>query len=215
MSVIFNADDQRRHRLFNGRQIDPTRRAAQAGIPHYGTRNRSRVLMPDDFIPVGPHAGKHLRAIPPDYLLWVNAQPWSKCWVQWQPVADYISRFLLEGSDSDPSSSYSSSYSYSNPVIFVDRLQIWPTERKCFRDGSSHLHCLPGWEDYLHTFALGALALDPRWYQNKLLPHYDLTVRKHKLALECGVIEIPDTQMRDHTRLWKQFRDTPPAKLPL
>ena len=103
----------------------------------------------------------------------------------------------------------------ASSLIFTDRLQIWPTERKCFRDGSSHLHCLPGWEDYLHTFALGALALDPRWYQNKLLPHYDLTKRKHHLALECGAIEIPDTQLRDHTRLWKQFRQTPPPKLPL
>jgi hypothetical protein len=209
MPAIFDAADYRRHRLYNGPQIDPTRRAAKAGIPHYGTRNRSRVLMPDDFIPIGPHAGKHLRAIDPAYLLWVNAQAWSQCWVQWQPVADYISRFLIEASDSDLSR-----VPMTSP-IFTDRLQIWPTERKCFKNGSSHLHCLPGWEDYLHTFALGALALDPRWHENKLLPHYELTKRKHQLALECGAREIPDTQMRDHTRLWKQFRDTPPAKLPL
>lgn len=212
MPAIFDAADYRRHRLFNGPQIDPTRRAAKAGIPHYGTRNRSRVLMPDDFIPLGPHAGKHLRAIDPAYLLWVNAQAWSQCWVQWQPVANYITRFFIEASDSNSASSLQHP---ATSLIFTDRLQIWPTERKCFKDGSSHLHCLPGWEDYLHTFALGALALDPRWYQNKLLPHYELTQRKHALALECGAREIPDTQMRDHTRLWKQFRDTPPAKLPL
>lgn len=211
MPAIFDASDHRRHRLFNGPQIDPARRAAKAGIPHYGSRNRARILRPDDFIPVGPHAGKHLRAIAPDYLLWVNAQPWSKCWVQWQPIADYINNYLVEASDSDLQISKSPPLQ----VLFTDRLQIWPTERKCFRDGSSHLHCLPGWEDYLHTFALGALALDPRWYQNKLVPHYDLTKRKHQLALECGAIEIPDTQMRDHTALWKQFRQTIPPKLPL
>jgi hypothetical protein len=207
MPAIFDAADYRRHRLFNGPQIDPTRRAAKAGVPHYGTRNRSRILMPDDFIPVGPHAGKHLRAIDPAYLLWVNAQPWSKCWVQWQPVADYISRFLIEASDSDLSR-----VPMTTP-IFTDRLQVWPTERKCFKDGSSHLHCLPGWEDYLHTFALGALALDPRWHQNKLLPHYELTKRKHELALQCGAVEIHDAQMREHTHLWKQFRDSQPKPL--
>lgn len=198
--------------IFNGRQIDPTHRAAKDGVPHYASRNRARILRPDDFIPIGPHAGKHLRAVPNDYLLWVNAQPWSRCWVQWQPIADYINNYLVEASDSDLTFN---PVNQVNQVIFTDRLQIWPTERKCFRDGASHLHCLPGWEDYLHTFALGALALDPRWYQNKLLPHYDLTKRKHQLALECGAREIPDTQMRDHTALWKQFRQTPPPKLPL
>jgi hypothetical protein len=212
MPAIFDAADYRRHRLFNGPQIDPTRRAAKAGVPHYGTRNRSRILMPDDFIPVGPHAGKHLRAISPDYLLWVNAQPWSVCWVQWQPVADYISRFLLDASDSQETTVNDRQQS-STTVIFVDRLQIWPTERKCFKDGSSHLHCLPGWEDYLHTFALGALALDPRWHQNKLLPHYELTKRKHELALQCGAVEIHDARMREHTHLWKQFRDSQPKPL--
>lgn len=210
MPSIFNADDQRRHRLFNGRQIDPTHRAAKAGVPHYASRNRSRVLMPDDFIPIGPHAGKHLRAVPTDYLLWVNSQPWSKCWVQWQPVADFIDRFIT----SDPDT-HDGRKAPECPIIFTDRLQIWPTERKCFRDGSSQLHCLPGWEDYLHTFALGALALDPRWHQNTLLPRYDLTKRKHALALECGALEVTDTQMRDHTALWKQFRQTTPQKLPL
>ena len=38
MPAIFDAADYRRHRLYNGPQIDPTRRAAKAGIPHYGPR---------------------------------------------------------------------------------------------------------------------------------------------------------------------------------
>ena len=37
MPAIFNADDQRSHRLFNGPQIDPTHRAAKAAAPEVNT----------------------------------------------------------------------------------------------------------------------------------------------------------------------------------
>lgn len=209
MSAWSQSNDQlSKERFWRTPPPDPTGRAARAGVPYYRA-GKSRVLMPDDFMPVGPHAGKHLRAVPADYLLWVEAQPWSRHWVQWQPVADFIARFIT----CDPDTL--DTVEIPGVPLFVDQLRPWPTKIRCFKDGSAHLHTLPGWEDYLHTFAMGALALDPRWYQNKLLPHYDLTKRKHALALECGAIEIPDTQMRDHTHLWKQFRQTTPAKLPL
>lgn len=198
--------ERRKEAFWRSKPKDPTRAFAKAGVPYY-RQGKGRVLMPDDFMPLGPHAGKHLRAVPPDYLLCVNAQPWSRNWVQWQPVADFIDRFLLDASDADLHVPQSPSL----PLIFADRLRVWPTAIKCFKEGSSHLHCLPGWEDYLHTFAIGALALNRDWYQNRLLPHYDLTVRKHRLALECGAVEIPDAQLRDHTHLWKKFRQTAPT----
>lgn len=209
MSQWSQSNDQlRKERFWRTPPPDPTRRAARAGVPYYRT-GKGRVLMPDDFMPVGPHARKHLRAVPNDYLLWVNAQPWSKCWVQWQPVADYISRFLIDASDAGPSTVNHGQPS-PTPVIFVDRLRVWPTAIKCFKAGSAHLHTLPGWEDYLHTFAMGALALDPRWYQTGALPHYDVTVRKHALALELGVQQIPDRQLIAHKEQWLQFFRTKP-----
>lgn len=200
--AIFDHDDLRRHRLFNGPQIDPTRRAKKLSIPHYACRNKTRALMPDDFMPLGPHAGKHLRAVPTDYLLWVNAQPWSKTWSQWEPVADYISRCLLDASDSDLA------------VIFVDPLQVWPTATKIFRAGSSHLHTLPGYFDHLHTFALATLSLRPDWFQHKECPHYDLTVAKHQQALDAGATLIDRRRMAAHIILWRDFRNAKPKPLP-
>ena len=108
----------RKEKFWRTKPPDPTQPFRKAGVPYHARRSITakggRVLMPDDFMPIGPHAGKHLRAVPTDYLLWVNAQPWSQNWVQWHPIADFISRFLIEGSDSDQSSS--SSYSYSSSI---------------------------------------------------------------------------------------------------
>lgn len=217
MSTWSPSDEQRRKERFWRTPVpDPTRLAKRAGVPHYArrsvTRAGARVLMPDDFIPVGEHASKHLRAVPLDYLLWVNAQPWARHWPHWQPVADYISRFLLDASDSDhPASCIEHP---CGPLFFVDRIRKHPTPLRCFQPGSSHLHCLPGHEDRLHAFALGALGLDRQWYQNGALPHYDLTVVKHQQALSHPAVqEIPDRQLIDHKEQWLQFFRTKP-KLP-
>lgn len=201
--------EKRREQFWRTPPPDPTRQHAKAGIPYYAKRNKLRALMPDDFMPVGPHAGKHLRAVPPDYLAWVDAQPWSKNWVQWQPVSDFISRFIA----ADPDTAAALDVP-AQPVIFVDPLQQWPTKLKCFRDGSSHLHTLPGHLDLLQTFALGALALNPAWFQNKEMPHFDLTVRKHALALQCGAVQVDRRQAVAHLHLWRQFRDSQPRSIP-
>lgn len=209
MSHLWNHDDERRYQLFNGRQIDPTRAPKRAGTSYFArrsiTREGKRHLMPDDFMPAGPHASKHLRAVPPDYLLWVDRQPWSKDWVQWGPVADFIRNYVL----SDPETAETIAV-VTQPVIFVDPLAQYPTSLRCFKDGSSHLHTLPGHLDLLQTFAQGALGLDPGWFQNKELPHFDLTVRKHRLALDCGAVEIDRRQLIAHRDIWRQFRDSQP-----
>lgn len=213
MPAIFNNNDRRRHRLFNGPQRDPTALPRQRGTPYHARRSvtatGTRVLMPDDFMPVGPHAGKHLRAVPPDYLLWVNQQLWASDWHPWQPVADYIDRFIT--SDAETSQTIPVT---TGPILFVDPVHVWPTSIKCFAKGSSHLHTLPGYLDYLHTFALGALNLRPDWFQNKETPHYDLTLTKHQQAIRLGAVEIPRQQMAEHLILWRDFRDTRPKPLP-
>lgn len=207
--------EKNRERFWRTPPKDPTRLAKNAGVPHYArrsiTRSGTRVLMSSDFMPIGEHASKHLHAVPQDYLLWVNAQPWSKNWHQWQPVADYISRFIIDGSDSDHVAALPPA---EQPLFFVDALRKWPTAIRCFQAGSSHLHCLPGHEDRLHAFAVGALGLDRQWYQNGKLPHYDLTVGKHQQALSHPCVqEIPDRQLIAHKEQWIQFFQTKP-KLP-
>lgn len=205
MSVWSPSNEERnRERFWRTPPPDPTRLAKRAGVPHFAKRNSLRALMPSDFIPIGEHAGKHLHAVPQDYLLWVNAQPWSKTWPQWQPVADYISRCIIIFYDPPA----------TTPLFFVDRLRKWPTAIRCFKAGSSHLHCLPGHEDRLHAFAVGALRLNRQWYQNGKLPHYDLTVGKHKQALSHPYVqEIPDLQLVEHKGQWIQYFQTKP-KLP-
>lgn len=208
----------RKEKFWRTKPPDPTQPFRKAGVPYYAKRahgSRSN-LTPSDFMPIGPHAGKHLHAVPPDYLLWVNAQPWSRNWVQWHPIADFISRFLIDASDSDLSSGppFSPLSPVQTQLIYVDPIQQWPTKIKCFQPGSSHLHTLPGHLDLLQTFGIGALALNPDWFQHKECPHFDLTIRKHQLALQCGAVEIPRRQFAEHLQQWRQFRNSQPKFTP-
>lgn len=199
MSVWSQSNDQlRRERFWRTPPKDPTA-AARRGVGSYFRPGHNRVLMPDDFMPVGEHAGKHLRAVPADYLAWVDAQPWSHHWDSWLPVKDYLTRFPVEGNADTP------------VRFYVDSLKQWPTQIRCFKAGSSHLHCLPGWEDFLHAFVVGGLKLSRDYYQPGALPHYDLTVGKHHQALKNAcVTEIPDPRLIEHKRQWLQFFRTQP-----
>ena len=209
MSAWTQSNDQlRREKFWRTPPPDPTKAFRKSGVPYYRP-GKNRVLMPDDFMPLGPHAGKHLRAVPPDYLLWVHAQDWSKNWVQWRPVADFIDRFIT----SDPETEHRASYP-TTPVIFVDPIQQQSTSIiKCFQAGSSHLNTLPGHLDLLQTFGIGALALNPDWLQHRVCPHFDLTIRKHQLAIQCGAIAISRAEIADHIDQWRQFRDSQPKPI--
>ena len=192
MSTLnFSPEDRRKFRLFNGPQHDPTRLAASAGVPYYRP-GKGRVLMPDDFMPVGPHAGKHLRAVPPDYILWVNAQPWAATWAHWQPVADYLSRFLTTDPDAQDGL-----HPAAGPKIYLTAL----------RGITAELHCLPGDNDYLHTFAEGALHLDRSHFWNNPqyaeYPHYRLAAKKHDTALGHGAELIDAPTRLAHIRQWR------------
>lgn len=196
--------DRRRFRLFNGPQPDPTRQGKRSDVPYF-RKGHGRILGPDDFMPVGEHAGKHLRAVPPEFLLWVDQQPWSTTWAPWEAVHSYIERYIL----SDPETAAGIALPVG-PVIFVDSLRQWPTSIPCFKAGSAHLHTLPGFEDFLHAFAVGALHLKTAWFQHEpgKLPHYDLTVSKHASALQHGAQIITDTQLIEHRTQWRTHFQT-------
>lgn len=201
---LFDDKFKRNWRLFNGPQKDPTAEHSRRGVPYF-KKGRDRVLMPDDFMPVGAHSRKHLRAVPVEYLLWVDRQSWAGQWVGWEPVRDYISRYITP----DPETSGAAAVPPDN-IIFVDCLRKHETQIPCFKAGSAHLHTLPGQEDLLHAFAVGGLHLSRDWYQPGRLPHYDVTVGKHAVALRLGAVLIDDHQLIAHKDTWvAYFRSKP------
>jgi hypothetical protein len=169
MSVIdFSLEDRRRWKLFNGKQRDPTHAFKSAGVPYF-RRGKDRVLGPDDFMPVGPHAGKQLRAVPVDYLHWVDAQPWASHWIPWAAVRDFMSRYILDSSESQPTS-------MPDHVIFVSGNALTADAR--------HL-------DELHTFAAAVLHFKPshdyaRPTKNHPAGYYPLTPRGIAHSLRNG-----------------------------
>jgi len=191
MSVWSPSNEQRdRERFWRTPPPDPTRAFKKSGTPYYRP-GKNRVLMPDDFMPIGPHAGKHLRAVPTDYLLWVNAQPWAKAWPHWQPIADYLDRFP------ERSESEYVVHASACPEIYLSPL----------RGLFAELHCLPGHEDKLHTFVLGTGVTDRSqfWDNPKYTeyPHYRLAERRCQLALDHGAELIAATTRLAHIRQWR------------
>lgn len=193
MSVWSPSNEQRdRERFWRTPPPDPTRAFKKSGTPYYRP-GKNRVLMPDDFMPIGPHAGKHLRAVPTDYLLWVNAQPWAKAWPHWQPIADYLDRH--------PERSESSVALAKDAPLFYLAL-------------THQLYTLPGHEDLLQTFAEAVLNQRPCHYQTGAPPHYQITSNQAKRALKNAPIQqVTFRQRAEHRDLWIQFFQTKP-KLP-
>jgi hypothetical protein len=195
---IFNHEDDRRHRLFNGRQRDPTRQGKKTDTPYF-RKGHGRVLMPDSFMPVGEHAGKHLRAVPTEYLLWVDAQPWSRQWTPWQPVHDFIERFITP----DPETANTADLP-TGPIIFLAPAHNLPASI----NDPSFLHCLPGNEDLLHTFAIGAINFKTALYIRRPFPHYPLPPSKTRLALQNGAHPITPAALRDNQAQWRIYFQT-------
>ncbi len=63
-------------------------------------------------------------------------------------------------------------------------------------------HLFADTRDELHEFA-GRLGLLRRWFQDKSLPHYDLTAGKRMLALYMGAIEL---DRRQAVEKWRAMR---------
>lgn len=194
MSRIYDADDERRFQLFNGPQADPSLRGRRHGFAYRNLRRQA--LHPDDFAPLPFLAGRHLRAVPPALLLWIEVQPWAARWEMWQPVRDYICRHPL------------AAILPAEVPLFVDAVQVHPGATGIFKNGSCHLHTLPGFEHYLHAFALGAVGMRYDWFQDKpgRMPHYDLTPTRQDAAIKSGAVLIDRRQMGQHLQLWRQHQ---------
>jgi len=80
-------------------------------------------------------------------------------------------------------------------AVYVDRLiniiptAAWPYHQSC--------HMLADTLQELHEMA-HRLRLKPEWFQDKRIPHYDLTNKKRIMAINRGVLEITPEQL--HSR---------------
>jgi len=199
--------EARRERFWRTAPKNPAREAAKRGHTYF--RRGIRMLDPHASMPCGEHQGKLMRAVPLDYLLWVDAQPWSQHWDPWPAVHDYLNRYVRSDADTQdalPDLPTPTFYLGPPPPVSPSpRLQVCST-----------LHCLPGHEDLLHALAVGALNLSRDWYQPGRLPHYDLAPKRHDHALRLGAVLIEDTQLMQHQNTWLEFYRSKPqfADLP-
>lgn len=70
---------------------------------------------------------------------------------------------------------------YVDPISPCIQNKRWPYKEAC--------HLIADDVVELHSFA-AYLGLKRSWFQNKAIPHYDLTVNKRRLAVRLGAIEI-------------------------
>jgi hypothetical protein len=54
-------------------------------------------------------------------------------------------------------------------------------------------------EEELHEFA-NKIGMKSEWFQNKKLPHYDLTVKRRQLALSLGAIEVDSSWVKQRLK---------------
>lgn len=72
-------------------------------------------------------------------------------------------------------------------MIYIDALKAC-TPKKGWRWNSS-CHMFADSLEELHEFA-ERIGMRRAWFQNKKLPHYDLTANRRQLALRNGAIEV-------------------------
>lgn len=85
-------------------------------------------------------------------------------------------------------------------MIYVDemttclRSRKWPYSQAC--------HLVADTRKELHVFAQ-SIGLKRSWFQNKSIPHYDLTANKRRLAIRFGAIKI---DMKEFVEIMKKHR---------
>ena len=71
--------------------------------------------------------------------------------------------------------------------VYVDEVRRWPTKIRCFQAGSAHLTA--DTLEELHELAR-AIGLRRAWFQDKRVPHYDLTPSRREAALRAGAVFV-------------------------
>lgn len=73
-------------------------------------------------------------------------------------------------------------------MIYVDSLKEC-TPKKGWR-WTSYCHMFADSLEELHEFA-SKIGMRRNWFQDKKLPHYDLTAKRRTVAVSLGAIEVP------------------------
>lgn len=97
--------------------------------------------------------------------------------------------------------------------VYVDTLfSATPRTAQASRHGNTwcHLVC-DGNLDELHQFAV-SIGLKRQWFQRSIVPHYDLTPSKRKLAVSKGAIEKTSEELSPIRKSWmKQWNGGKPS----
>jgi hypothetical protein len=72
-------------------------------------------------------------------------------------------------------------------AVYVDELRVYPNAWGPFKAGSCHMTADS--LDELHELA-GRIGLKRSWFQDKSVPHYDLTKSKREAALAAGAVSV-------------------------
>lgn len=96
-------------------------------------------------------------------------------------------------------------------TVYVDDVRVWGNAKhRCFARGSAHLTA--DTLDELHAFAK-RLGLKREWFQDHILvPHYDLSPKRHATALALGATymrAIEQARMRRRKRVAEGRPESP------
>jgi hypothetical protein len=82
-------------------------------------------------------------------------------------------------------------------MIYIDSLKpCKPTKEWKW---TSYCHLFADSLDELHDFAK-KIGMKKIWFQNKKLPHYDLTAKRREVAISLGAQEVPLSWVKDRLR---------------
>ncbi len=82
-------------------------------------------------------------------------------------------------------------------MIYIDALQDC-TPKKGWR-WNQFCHMFADSVEELHEFA-AKIGMKKAWFQNRKLPHYDLTAKRRKLALSLGAQEVDRAWLKERLR---------------
>lgn len=82
-------------------------------------------------------------------------------------------------------------------MIYIDRLKDCQP-KKGWRWTSS-CHMFADSVEELHEFA-NKIGMRREWFQDKKLPHYDLTAKRRQLAMQYGAIEVDSVWVKQQLR---------------
>ena len=196
MGPIFDHEQHQKHKFWNTAPVNPLAEAKKRGLA-YTSR---KPLMADSPFPFGEHLGKTMRQVPPDFLRWVDEQPWADTWHAWAPVRDYLQRHPLP----EPKDELQ-----ARPVsIYVSPIRVDPGARGVFREGAARLYVAQEAHlEPLRCFAAGALDLRVDWMRAAdatAPPHFLVTPEKQARALGLGAELVTLRQMDEHTWHWRR-----------